>query len=433
MANKTRREFIRTAALGGAGILTVPYIAKSSWVKNSPNDRIQHAVIGTGRKGSGHCQNFAKAAGCELVAISDVDPAQMDKAVKGLTNEGQIKKYTDFHKILEDKSIDSVTIATPDHWHTPAALWALMAGKHVYVEKPCSHNIKESNLLVKAAQKFGKCVQHGTQRRSDGDHIEGMRQLKEGIIGKVHTVKAINHQFREPIGKAVVEAPPAGVDYDRWLGAAPKVAFTKNRWHYEWHWFWDYGGGDMTNDGVHQIDVAVWALGNRYPKRIVASGGQFFYQDDHQTPDTQTVVFEYDDNQIIYEMRLWTPDTLEGHDNGNVIYGTDGKMEFGRAGVVVTKGKQQTKIKSPSPVEPIIPNFLTAVRENNPSKLLSPITTGSVSVNLCNLANIATRLGAPSISYDPAKEKILCPGFDEKANALLGRTYRKGYELPFKG
>lgn len=433
MANRTRREFIRTAALGSAGVLAVPYIAKSSWVKNSPNDRIQHAVIGTGRKGSGHCKNFATATGCELVAISDVDPAQMDKALKGIANENQIKKYVDFHKILDDKSIDSVTISTPDHWHTPAALWALMAGKHVYVEKPCSHNIKESNLLVKAAQKFGKCVQHGTQRRSDGDHIEGMRQLKEGIIGKVHTVKAINHQFREPIGKAVVEAPPAGVDYDRWLGAAPKVAFTKNRWHYEWHWFWDYGGGDMTNDGVHQIDVAVWALGNKYPKRIVASGGQFFYRDDHQTPDTQTVVFEYDDNQIIYEMRLWTPDTLEGHDNGNVIYGTDGKMEFGRAGVVVTKGKQQTKIKSPAPVEPIIPNFLTAVRENNPAKLLSPITTGSVSVNLCNLANIATRLGAPAISYDPSKEKISCPGFDEKANAMLGRTYRKGYELPFKG
>lgn len=433
MSNKTRRDFIRTAALGGAGILSAPYIAKSAWVKNSPNDRIQHAVIGTGRKGSSHCSSFATAKGCELVAVSDVDPQQMDKALKGIANESQIKKYTDFHKLLADKSIDSVTVATPDHWHTPAAMWALMAGKHVYVEKPCSHNVRETNLLIKAAEKYGKCVQHGTQRRSDGDHIEGMRQLKEGIIGKVHTVKAINHQFRGPIGKAATEAPPAGVNYDRWLGPAPLVPFTRNRWHYEWHWFWDYGGGDMTNDGVHQIDVAVWALDDQYPKRIVVSGGQFFYHDDHQTPDTQTAVFEYGDNQIIYEMRLWTPDKLEGHDNGNVVYGTDGKMEFGRAGVVVTKGKEQIKIKSPEPVEPIVPNFLTAVRENNPSKLLSPVKKGSVAVNLCNLANIATRLGAASIEYDPIKEKVKCAGFDEKANAMLGRTYRKGYELPFKG
>ncbi len=189
----------------------------------------------------------------------------------------------------------------------------------------------------------------------------------------------------------------------------------------------------MTNDGVHQIDVAVWALGNKYPNRVVVSGGQFFYRDDHQTPDTQTAIFEYDDNQIIYEMRLWTPDKLEGHDNGNVIYGTDGKMEFGRKGVTVTKGKEQTKIVSPQPVEPIIPNFLSAVRDNNPAKLLSSIDNGSVSVNLCNLANIATRVGASSISYDPIKQTLKCPGFDEKAKALMGRTYRPGYELPFKG
>jgi predicted dehydrogenase len=260
-----------------------------------------------------------------------------------------------------------------------------------------------------------------------------MRQLQAGIIGKVHTIKAINHQFRAPIGKALPEAPPSGVDYDRWLGPAPKVPFTKNRWHYEWHWFWDYGGGDMTNDGVHQIDVAVWAAGDKYPDRIVVSGGQFFYNDDHQTPDTQTAVFEYAENQIIYEMRLWTPNKLEGHDNGNVIYGTEGKMDFGRAGVIVTKGKEQIKITSPEPVEPIIPNFLSAVRENNPAKLHSSIEKGSVSVNLCNLANIATRVGAASIQYDPVKQTIKCPGFDDKARALLGRTYRQGYELPFKG
>lgn len=426
----TRRDFIRTT---GLGITAAPFIAPTAWGQSSPNERIGHAVIGTGGQGGGHCTSFANAKGCQLVAVCDVDPQRLDEKVKGLPNAEKIKKYADFRKLLEDKSVDTVSIATPDHWHTPIALWAILAGKHVYVEKPCSHNVRETNLLVKAAKQHKKCVQHGTQRRSAGDHIEGIRQLRNGIIGKVYMVKAINHQHRRPIGRAPVQDPPPGVDYDRWLGPAPKVPFTRNRWHYNWHWFWEYGGGDTTNDGVHQIDVAVWAMGDRYPERVVVSGGQYYYDDDHETPDTQTAVFEYKDGQVIYEMRLWTPYNLEGHDNGNVAYGTQGKMEFGRGGVVVTKGKEQIKIQSPEPVENIRTNFLTAVRENNPAKLNSPIERGSVAVNLCHLANIGTRLGAHVLEYDPVNEDVKCPGFEAKAKALLGREYRKGYELPYKG
>lgn len=426
----TRRDFIKTA---GIGVITAPYIAKSAWAQTPPSDQIRHAIIGTGGMGRNHVKTFANTKGCDLVALCDVDPQQLGKAVKDLPNADKIKKYGDFRELLQDKSIDSVSIASPDHWHTPIALWALMAGKHVYVEKPCSHNIKETNLLVKASKNFNKCVQHGTQRRSNGAHMEGMKQLQNGIIGKVHTIKAIDHQHREAIGRAQAGPVPEGVNYDLWLGAAPKVPFTKNRWHYNWRWFWEYGNGDAANDGVHQIDVAVWALGDRYPKRIVSSGGQYFYDDDHQTPDTQTTIFEYDNTQIIWEMRLWTPYNLEGHDNGNVAYGTDGKMEFGRAGVVVTKGKEQIKIESPDVVEAIMPNFLTAVRENNPAKLHSPIEKGAIATNMAHLANIATRIGASSLEYDPLKVTIKSPGFDAKANALLGREYRKGYELPWKG
>jgi predicted dehydrogenase len=425
----TRRNFIKST---GMGMLAAPYIA-SGWATTPPSDMIRHAIIGVGGMGRNHVKTFSNTKGCSLVAICDVDPAQLGKAVKDLPGGDKVKKYADFRELLNDKSIDSVTIATPDHWHTPMALWAMMAGKHVFVEKPCSHNIRETNLLVKGAKALNKCVQHGTQRRSNGAHMEGMKQLKNGIIGKVHTIKAIDHQDREAIGRAVNEAPPAGVDYDMWLGAAPKVPFTKNRWHYNWRWFWDYGNGDAANDGVHQIDVAVWALGDRYPKRVISSGGQYHYNDDHQTPDTQTTIFEYDDTQIIWEMRLWTPYNLEGHDNGNVAYGTEGTMEFGRAGVVVTKGKEKFKIESPNEVEAIVPNFLTAVRENNPGKLHSPIEKGAIATNMALLANITTRLGAPSIQYDPIKEEVKCPGFDKQANALLGRTYRKGYELPYKG
>jgi predicted dehydrogenase len=427
MSSIARRDFIRTAS---AGIGGAPFLRSTAWGTTSPNETIGHAVIGTGGQGGGHCRRFAAANGCRLVAVCDVDPQRLDEKVRGLPGEGQIKKYADFRKLLEDKSVDTVSIATPDHWHTPIALWALQAGKHVYVEKPCSHNVRETNLLVKAARALKKCVQHGTQRRSAGDHIEAMRELRRGIIGRVSVVKAINHQHRPPIGRARAEAPPPGVDYDLWLGPAPKVPFTKNRWHYNWHWFWDYGGGDTVNDGVHQIDIAVWAMGDRYPDRVVASGGQFYYDDDHETPDTQTAIFEYKDGQVVYEMRLWTPYGLEGHDNGNVAYGTNGKMEFGRAGVVVTRGKEQIKIQSPEPVEDIVANFLTAVRANDPGKLHSPLERGAIAVNLCHLANIATRLGAPALEYDAAKGEIQCPGFEAKARALAGREYRKGYELP---
>lgn len=431
--DQSRRSFIKTTGVAGAGLLAAPFIASGSWRGTSPGDMINHAIIGTGRQGAGfHCNGFAKAKGCKVVAICDVDPERLDIAAKALPHAQQVKRYSDFRKLFEDKSIDSVSIVTPDQWHTPMALWALMAGKHVYIEKPCSHTVEEAELLVKAAAQYNKCVQHGTQRRSTGDHIEAMKQLKNGIIGKVHTLKAINHQLREPIGRAAAEQPPRGVNYDMWLGPSPVVPFTKNRWHYNWHWFWDYGGGDTVNDGVHQIDVAVWALGNRYPQRMIVSGGQFFYNDDHETPDTQTAILQYEDSQIIYEMRLWTPYNLEGHDNGNVAYGTDGKMDFGRSGIIVTRGKEQIKIASQEPVENIIPNFLTAVRENDSSKLLSPVKTGRVSSDLCNLMNIATRLNAPSIEYDPVKREVVCPGYQQEATALLGREYRRGYELPYK-
>ncbi|MCP4452463.1 MAG: Gfo/Idh/MocA family oxidoreductase, partial [Planctomycetes bacterium] len=345
----TRRTFVKNT---GAGMAVAPLIMSRVWAHMPPADTIRHAVIGTGKRGGGHAREFQAIQGCEVVAVCDVDPENLKKAAKNASPN--VKTYTDFRKLLKDSSIDSVTIATPDHWHTPVALAALMAGKHVYIEKPCSHNIYEASLLKKAAKEFGKCVQHGTQRRSDGDHIEGIRLLREGVIGDVHVHKAINHQHRGKIGTAKPEQPPKGVNYDMWLGAAPKVSFTKNRWHYDWHWFWDYGGGDVVNDGIHQIDVAIWAMGDRYPNRVVSTGGMFYYDDDHETPDTLMALFDYDDGQIIFEQRLYTDYKLEGHDNGNVSYGTKGRMEFGRSGVIVYPNKGDSyKVESPKPVENI--------------------------------------------------------------------------------
>jgi len=430
-ASWPRRDFLKTTGAGLASLAA--FNALPTLGQGSPNERIRHAVIGVGNQGKGHCRAFAQIKDCEVVAVCDLDPVRLEQAAALLPNAASVKKFSDFRRLLEDKTIDTVSIATCDHWHTPVALAAILAGKHVYVEKPCSHNVRESNLLVKAAREHKKCVQHGTQRRSSTQVKAAVSALRAGAIGKVLAAKAINHQLREPIGRAPVSEPPAGVDYDRWLGPAPKRDFTKNRWHYNWHWFWDYGCGDLGNDGIHQLDVARWGLGVEYPNAVVCSGGQLFYDDDHETPDTQTIVYEYDKCHLIYEMRLWTDYPMEGHDNGTIFYGTEGKMEDGRAGVVVTTKDGQTK-KIEGGRESNLADFLNAVRVNDPSKLSAPIEAGAVSANLCHLGNIGTRLGGQRVEYDPVAQRITrCGGREAEANALLTRNYRAGYELVYQG
>lgn len=425
-----RRAFLKSTSTALAGVA-----ALNAWqarAQDSPNERIRHAVIGTGGMGKNHCRSFSAVPGCEVAAVCDVDPERLGLAAALLPNASTVQKFSDFRRLLEDKTIDTVSIATCDHWHTPIALAAMLAGKHVYVEKPCSHNVRESHLLLQAAREFKKCVQHGTQKRSWRATQAAVQAVRDGVIGKVLAAKAINHQLRHPIGRAPVSEPPAGVNYDLWLGPAPKHEFTKNRWHYNWHWFWDYGTGDMGNDGIHQVDVARWGLGADYPKAVVCSGGQLFYNDDHETPDTQTVVFEYDRCQLIYEMRLWTDYKMEGHDNGVVFYGTEGRVEDGRAGAVVTmKDGATKKLEGEQTSNPA--NFLEAVRANDPSKLNAPITAGAISADLCHLGNIGTRLGGQRLEFDPVARRITrCGGREAEANALLTRNYRTGYELAYQ-
>jgi predicted dehydrogenase len=429
----SRRRFLQTT---GAALATGPLFL--SRAHGSPNDTINHAVIGTGSQGQGHVERFNAIENCRVVAVSDVDPVRLDKAAQ-MVGDPAVKKYKDFRKLLDDKDIDTVSVVTPDHWHVPVAMAAILAGKHVYVEKPCGHTIQEANLLVKCAKEHKKCVQHGTQRRSTAEDMAGVRALKEGLIGEVYMAKAINHQLREKIGHAKPEDPPPGVDYDMWLGAAPKVPFTKNRWHYNWHWFWDYGGGDLVNDGIHQLDEAIWGMGVdlQYPEAIVTSGGQLWYDDDHQTPDTQTIVYEYPGKQIIYEMRLWTPYKMEGHDNGTVFYGTKGKLDIGRQGAIATVGDEVIDVKPEDygiEAENIRENFLTAARANDPSLLNNPIELGAVSSNLCNLGNIGYLCGGIKLTYDPESDSIVTDSENkEKANSMIQREYRKGYELPYTG
>jgi len=420
----SRRRFLKTSAAGLAA--STMLLSQSKRGLAAPSERVRVAVIGVGGQGGNHAEWWSDMDDCELVAVCDVDPEHRNEVAEDTDS----KPVEDYRRIMDDDSIDAVSIATPDHWHTPVALAALMAGKHVYVEKPCCHNIREGQLLVKAAKETGKCVQHGTQYRGEDDAIEGIKLLNEGIIGDMYMAKAINHQQRGKIGRKPVTDPPPGVNYDLWLGPAPKHGFTENRWHYNWHWFWDYGTGDMGNDGIHQVDVARWGIGQKFPKAALVSGGQLWYDDDHQTPDTQTVVFEYEGRHLMFEMRLWTPYKLEGHDNGVVFYGTKGRMEIGRDGCHVIIDGDDKKIRGKSDSGGIRRNWIKCIKANDPSKLLAPIDEGFASAILCHIGNIGVRIGGARLEYDPRHHRFIN---NSEANEYLSRDYREGYELPYKG
>ena len=421
MVSMSRRTFLDVAGVGLMAGLT----ARSA--RAAKADRVRHALIGVGSQGQRHAQLFSECNNCEVVAVCDVDPERREKTATKLPEAGRVSLYEDYRDLLQRSDIDSVSVATPDHWHTPIALSALAAGKHVYVEKPCSHTIEEARLLIKAVEASGKCVQHGTQGRSGEALQSAIAFLRDGHLGKVRMAKAINHQLRKPIGREMPTDPPEGVNYDLWLGPAPEHAFTKNRWHYNWHWFWDYGCGDIGNDGIHQIDQARWGLGGSLPKAVVASGGQLFYDDDHETPDTQTVVYEYDDCYLMYEMRLWTDYTLEGHDNGVVFYGDGGKLEIGRDGCKATFiGGEEKNFGPYGSIEAHVRNFLDCVQADDPSGLHAPITEGAVSAALCHLGNIATRVKR-TLTLDPQTWQCLN---DPEAHGLYARAYRDGYALP---
>jgi len=419
----TRREVLKAGAAGAVAWSVAR--GQAAYAQDRP---WRHAVIGTGGMGTNHLNGFAKTEGVAIVAACEVDPerrAKVEEWWKGKFDGA--KMYTNFHELLADPNIDSVSVTTPDHWHTPIALHALLAGKHVYVEKPCAHNIHEALVLDKLARDTGLCVQHGTQHRSGAGPMEMVKQMREGLIGKVRMAKAINHQLRGPIGREPDSEPPAGVDYDMWLGPAPKRPFSKNRWHYNWHWHWDYGTGDTGNDGVHQIDVMRWGMGVDLPNRCTSVGAQLYYDDDHETPDTQTVIYEYDDVHLMFEMRLWTNYKLAGHDNGVFFYGDKGTVEIGREGCFLQLiGEERTRMGDSHDFAANVANFVACAKAGTPDKLNAPISEGVKSTILCHLANIGTRVGRP-LTLGPDKSSFIG---DDAANNLIARTYRAGYELP---
>ncbi|MGI9427985.1 MAG: Gfo/Idh/MocA family protein, partial [Bythopirellula sp.] len=305
MSKSSRRKFLKQASAGAAAATLSQTLTAPAAQASEANNRLRLGVIGCGQRG----RRFYERADY----VCDPDRSRLDVAAKKAGVDAA-HAVTDMRRILDDKDIDAVVITTPDHWHAPAAILACEAGKHVYVEKPCSHTLREAQLLLAAARRNNVVVQHGTQQRSRPFTVDAIQQLRDGIIGDVLMAKAWNIQRRKNIGFAAPSAVPAGVDYDMWVGPAQLVPFQANRFHQDWHWWYNFGTGDIGNDGAHEMDYARWGLGvDTMPSRIVALGGKYFHDDDQQFPDTATCVFEYPGDgavgnrkQLVFELRLWS-------------------------------------------------------------------------------------------------------------------------------
>lgn len=430
MGPVARRIFLqRTGAAAGAIALgwSAPAI-----VTAGASERINLGVIGCSR-GVTLAQDFAKQK-VRIAYVCDPDETRLARASKAVKAD---RAVADLRKILDDKSVDAVAIAAPDHWHAPATLLALQAGKHVYVEKPCSHNIREGRLMVEAARRANRVVQVGTQTRSTKVFQDAIALVREGAVGRVRIAKTWTSQQRVNIGHCQPSAPPAGLDHDLWVGPAPMMPFQTNRFHYVWHWWYNFGTGDAGNRGAHQMDIALWGLDMKtHPARASGFCGKLHFEDDQQFPDTQYVTFEYPGDGaarpkqlLVYEQRIWTPYVQEECEDGCTFYGDEGYLTidmqkgwklFGRKNVLrkEAKGKYNTGDHAA--------DFLDAIRAGRRPN--ADIEIGHLSATLAHLSNILARTGR-QIAFDPKTERIVG---DPQADALVTRTYREGHWAALK-
>jgi predicted dehydrogenase len=430
-----RRHFLMGSFAAAAG---------AQGARPSPNDTIRVACVGVHGQGRTHIRRYSAMQNVEIAAICDIDESVLNARVDEIEKSGKKRpqSFTDLRKLLEDKSIDAISIATPNHNHTLQTVWACQAGKHVYVEKPCSHDMFEARQVVAAAQKYKRLVQHGTNSRSSIAR-EAIQHMRDGLIGDVFMARGLCFKWRDTIGRKPVEPIPQGVHYDLWLGPAPKHEFTQNRFHYNWHWFWDYGNGDIGNQGIHQVDVARWGLGVKYPVKVGAMGGHFMFDDDQETPNTLTASFEFDDNgkkkMLEFEVRHWMTNHEAGIGEGGRAPNTVGSVFYGSKGYLTIwdedHGRYQSflgKEQQPGPSGQDIgnnwANFIQALRTGKQSDLNAPIEEGAISTTLVHLANISYRLGR-TLRFDAASYSVTG---DSEANHLFRREYRKPFVVPEK-
>jgi len=498
MGSISRRNFLQDSALAAAS-LAVGAAARNAGAaekvmraakKGQVNDQLRVAVIGVNGRGMSHVHGFANRNNCVITTICDADEAVIGRAMKAVEKaQGRAPKYEqDLRRVVEDKNIDVITIATPNHWHALAAIWGLQNGKDVYVEKPVSHNVSEGRRIVEAARKHNRICQTGTQSRSMPGMREAMAFLHSGKLGKVKLARGLCYKLRPSIGWVNSPQPiPKTCDYDLWCGPAPREPLMRRRLHYDWHWTWNYGNGDLGNQGIHEMDKARWGLGkNELARAVVSVGGRFGYQDDGQTANTQICVFDYGDCELIFEVRgLPSKSPFPGKKSpkeglkpqnfvGNVFHGTegflvcpsyDGGVAYSNDGEVIATFKGgEDRIH--------FDNFVKAVRSRKAEELNGDILEGHLSSALCHLGNLSYILGTPQpfnkksqafgddkeaaqalgrmeehlkmngvpldrttyqvgrkLTLDPQAETFLD---DPQANQLLTREYRKGFEVPHK-
>lgn len=487
MAMQTRREFLESsmfAAAAAAAGSQISGLVQAAEQSTSPNERLRVAVLGVNGRGASHLAGFGNRKDCEIVAICD--PDEEVGRVKGVEKiEKQTGKkpayYADVRKLLEDKSIDIISIATPNHWHSLAAIWGIQAGKDVYVEKPVSHNVSEGRRIVEAARKHKKIVQTGTQSRSATGVRELIEYVKAGKIGEVTLARALCYKPRGSIGPKGTYDVPAKVNYDVWCGPAPLQQPTRPRFHYDWHWQWEYGNGDLGNQGIHQMDVARWGLGvDDLGLGVFSYGGRFGYEDAGETANTQVSVHDYGNKTLVFEVRGLKTPALKNASVGVIFYGPEGYAVINSNGGGAAFDKSGTEVKKfgGGGDQSHFDNFVDAVRSRKHEQLNADVLEGHLSSALCHLGNISYRLGEV-VSPTEAKERVAASKtkdecletferftqhlsenkvdmeklhiqfganlavdgkaetftgpLSDKANPMLSREYRKGFVVPAAG
>lgn len=430
MRTLSRRRVLQQSAAGVAGLAALANARPAPARAVGPNEEIRVAVCGVRGRGMDHVEGFLSQPEARVVAICDADEKVIGSAMKAVAdrNGADPKFYQDIRKLLDDKEVDAISIAMPNHWHALATIWGCQAGKDVYVEKPASHTVVEGRRMVQAAEKHGRIVQVGTQSRSNQGMREAIDYIRSGKLGTVYMAKGLCYKPRGSIGVKPDGPVPAGLDYDLWCGPAEMRPFNENRLHYNWHWFWNTGNGDIGNQGVHQMDLARWGLNKMsLPREVSCSGGRFGYIDQGETPNTQSVLLRYDDCLLQFEVRgLNTNDEL-GVRVGVIFYGTEGILTMpSYDSYRVFQGPKLEPGPSGKGGGDHYANFLDAVKSRDPGRLNAPVLDGHLSAALCHLGNVAYRVGR-TIEIDPSNETVLG---DPEANALLTRAYRPGFELP---
>ena len=430
-----RREFLRDTSLAGMGLLTTSrFPAPARSFARAPSEKVVVAVMGLNGRGMVLARNFMRSRNTEVAYLCDVDATVLARAQGELQQDAarSPKAIGDFRRALDDRDVDALVIAAPDHWHTPAAILALRAGKHVYVEKPASHNARELELLVEAQRKHDRAVQIGNQQRSGVRSIEAIQAIRDGVIGRPYLARAWYANTRATIGRGKAVPAPPNLDYELWQGPAPRTPYRDNVVHYNWHWFRRWGTGEICNNGTHEIDVARWALGVDYPVRVASAGGRFHFDDDWEFTDTQEAVFEFDGGKtIIWQGQSCNGTQTLGRGRGTQVLGTSGSIVLDRAGYVHydVKGAVVREVREAAIADGLdfagndahtsahIENFAAAVRTSE--ALRSPVSEIAKSILLCHLGNIAQHTGR-KLQTDPKSGRIVG---DEAAMKYWQRDY----------